>query len=134
MSSGVRQTVVCKGCGEKFSALSIKVRAGRAKFHSKECYDKHRASSITIQRQQAVFHQKKHKYGLSKDEYLLLFEKQNNCCAICNISFDVKRAVVDHCHNTGRVRGLLCNECNTLLGMAKENDQVLIKAAEYLRV
>jgi hypothetical protein len=56
---------------------------------------------------------------------------QNNKCAICQ---DVmKKPCVDHNHNTGLVRKLLCSHCNSVLGMAKDNIQVLENAIEYLK-
>ena len=63
-----------------------------------------------------------------------MFKKQNNKCAICGIEFsDNNKAFVDHCHKTNRVRGLLCTRCNTLLGMAKDNIEILQKAITYLQ-
>lgn len=71
------------------------------------------------------------KYGITKDEYERLSEEQGHRCAICGGSGS-RRLVVDHCHETKRVRGLLCNHCNLMLGHARDSAQVLRAGAEYL--
>lgn len=74
------------------------------------------------------------KHGLSVKEYSALLEKQNHCCAICGKhQSDFKGALcVDHNHVTGQKRGLLCKQCNLVLGNAGELVGVLRKAVAYL--
>lgn len=62
-------------------------------------------------------------------------EAENYSCMICGITEDeIGRALdVDHCHGSGKVRGLLCNPCNTVLGHAKDRADILEAAAKYLR-
>jgi hypothetical protein len=57
---------------------------------------------------------------------------QNNQCAICKEKF-AKTPHVDHCHTTGKVRGLLCWQCNIGIGLLKDNIEVCLAAADYLR-
>lgn len=78
-------------------------------------------------------------YNLDAQQYLDMINKQNNCCAICNKpehrilkTGDIKPLSVDHNHTTGEVRALLCNDCNALLGFAKENIGVLQNAITYI--
>lgn len=76
------------------------------------------------------------KYSLSAKDYEALLHSQNGRCAICGTDSpsrgrDIKFHV-DHCHSTGVVRGLLCNECNTGLGKFKDNIDILLEAAGYL--
>lgn len=71
------------------------------------------------------------KYGLSIADYDVLAEKQNGVCAICGEP-DKQRLAVDHNHETGVVRGLLCRLCNLGLGHFKDRPGVLTKAAKYL--
>lgn len=59
-----------------------------------------------------------------------MVKNQNGCCLLCNIK--PKKIVVDHCHKTGKVRGLLCNECNRAIGLLKENILTLKNAINYL--
>ncbi len=70
------------------------------------------------------------RYGLSPEGFTALFVEQEGKCAIC----DLVRGdlCVDHCHATGRVRGLLCRECNVAIGFLKENHAVMLSAARYI--
>lgn len=73
-------------------------------------------------------------YGISVEDWSRMYEEQNGCCAICNrhqAEFK-KRLSVDHCHKTGKIRGLLCQPCNHAIGLFKENTYVIQKALEYL--
>ncbi len=72
-------------------------------------------------------------YGLTREEYEELRNKQDSKCAICSNTFisDTKTHV-DHCHSTGKVRGLLCGPCNQALGLFKEDLTLLEKASLYL--
>ena len=74
------------------------------------------------------------RYGITKEEYLSMFQEQEGCCKICSASqLDLKRPlVVDHCHSSMKVRGLLCDNCNNGLGKFKDNLQFLNNAMEYL--
>ena len=73
-------------------------------------------------------------YGLSAEAYRDMLAQQNNSCKICKThQNNLKRKLfVDHCHETGKVRGLLCQYCNTMLGNAKDNVLVLQSAINYL--
>ena len=74
----------------------------------------------------------KRTYDLSIEEYDALRASQNNCCKICLISFDETMPQVDHCHDTGAIRGMLCKSCNQMLGFARDNVKVLQEAITYL--
>lgn len=71
-------------------------------------------------------------YGITLEQKQALFEKQGASCAICKSNSPVIRWHLDHCHRTKRVRGILCNNCNLMIGHAKDNPQTLIEAANYL--
>lgn len=73
------------------------------------------------------------KYELSAKEYLHLAEKQKNCCGICMERKPRRELFVDHCHNSDRVRGLLCRTCNIALGYFKDDEQYLLAAINYLK-
>ena len=76
---------------------------------------------------------REYKYGLSPDNYKELLKKQKTQCIICRQSFtEINVPCVDHDHNTGKIRGLLCRECNKLLGIAKDNSAILNNAVHYL--
>ena len=73
-------------------------------------------------------------YGLSEKDYIGLISKQKNKCAICNKSFSKTRPVVDHCHKTGKIRGILCICCNSRLERLHSNDiRWIMKAQEYMK-
>ena len=78
----------------------------------------------------------KHKYGIGVADYDRMLAAQGGGCAICgSIKSYSKRGGrfhVDHCHATGKVRGLLCQACNTTLGQMRENPDTLRAAAAYL--
>ena len=76
----------------------------------------------------------KRTYGLSKKQYLALFEKQNNQCpgCLCEITPYTRKSHVDHDHETGEVRGILCMGCNSGLGYLKDDVKRLERLTQYL--
>lgn len=72
-------------------------------------------------------------YGISIDDYLNIMQNQNSVCKICRQECKTKYSLsVDHNHETGKVRGLLCNRCNRAIGMFEDNPDLLRKAANYI--
>jgi hypothetical protein len=103
----------CRGCG----GLVAPERYGKALYCSDEC-------KIRSRRHEA--------YGLTQDELGLLLA-QHDVCAICGAGeWGKKGPQVDHCHETGRVRGVLCVNCNNGLGRFDDDPIRLRAAAEYL--
>jgi hypothetical protein len=82
--------------------------------------------------------ERERKFGISRQEYANIFLKQNGVCAICKQPETatrlgtVKSLSVDHCHTSGKVRGLLCSDCNTGIGKMKESREALLAAIRYL--
>ena len=72
----------------------------------------------------------KHRYGINLVDYNQMLSEQDGKCKICKT--EAKRLVVDHCHTTKRVRGLLCSPCNTGIGMLKESENILRRAINYI--
>jgi len=74
------------------------------------------------------------KYGLTSEQYDEILTKQNFSCAICkeHMSGFKQALAVDHCHSTGKVRGLLCTGCNTAIGSMKDDTERLRNAVAYL--
>lgn len=72
----------------------------------------------------------KSRYGITLDQYNAMLQEQCGLCAICKKPGDL---AVDHCHVTGRVRGLLHRTCNTALGLLQDSPEFLDNAAAYLR-
>jgi hypothetical protein len=84
-------------------------------------------------------HKLKNRYGLTLAEYKIKLESQNGLCAICNkpetkkMKGKVQYLAVDHCHNTGLTRGLLCDSCNRTLGNMSDDISLLNNAILYLK-
>lgn len=91
---------------------------------------------------QLAKNQRLRKYGITLDQYNDLRQNQNYKCAICNKhettvaqgrAYTTDHALhVDHCHDSGKIRGLLCTNCNTILGKCHDNPDVLKNAINYL--
>lgn len=73
----------------------------------------------------------KTRYGISLEEFNSLLESQEGKCKICKDELD-GAGVLDHCHGTLKVRGILCRTCNAGLGQFKDSIEILRKAVEYL--
>jgi hypothetical protein len=74
------------------------------------------------------------KYGLTNEQWLSLFEKQGNCCAICKTKTPNRNQwCTDHDHSTGKVRGILCHHCNRALGLFQDSLSHLASATAYLQ-
>lgn len=80
-------------------------------------------------------------YGITVAEYDVMYDKQNGVCAICDLEETAKdritgkprKLAVDHCHKTGKVRGLLCTNCNTAIGRLKDDLSLFRAAVRYLK-
>ena len=81
------------------------------------------------------------KYGIEPEDYDRMLEDQKYCCAICNEKLVISlsrlkythKAVIDHCHTTGKIRGILCARCNQALGLFRDSIDNLKKAIDYLK-
>lgn len=75
------------------------------------------------------------KYGITEEQVTAMRDAQDNRCGVClRPEHELKRRgfVVDHCHTTGVVRGLLCDNCNKALGLLYDDPEVMRRAAEYI--
>lgn len=123
----------CMTCGEMKPAKDfylVKPRRGRKAHLYPHC----KGCAIDIQR----VRQLRGKYGMTIEEYQRKVEEQGNLCAICRLSETVVRdgrivmLGVDHDHDTGLNRGLLCRGCNIGIGNLKDDPALLRAAADYL--
>lgn len=81
----------------------------------------------------------KYRYGITAEDYNALLKNQDYSCAICKTKDPSSKRKgsskfhVDHCHSTGKIRGLLCNSCNTAIGHLNDDETNLVAALRYLR-
>ena len=73
------------------------------------------------------------RFGITPEDYKRMLAEQKGVCAICNKPDNKRRLSLDHYHETGQIRGLLCANCNHLLGNAQDNEDTLLAAIQYLR-
>lgn len=140
-------TKLCRQCNTVKPISSFGTQRGKPRHHCKECknkesrewYEKNKDRKRELSKQYK--HIKKNQdlqkaYGITLDEYNRMLAEQSNCCKICNTHQDkLKRILcVDHNHVTGKVRGLLCDNCNRSLGLLKDNLTVLRNAVKYLEI
>jgi hypothetical protein len=136
---------LCTKCGVEKDSGSFR-RDSRnldgLQYQCRECaaaYQKLYYSEYPEKRREGIL---KHKYGLSWSTYMNMYEKQDGRCAICKKELDpiqmgkIKSPTVvnvDHDHETGEVRGLLCGTCNSGLGHFKDSEKLMLNAINYLR-
>lgn len=114
----------CKACS------SIK---GKARYHLNPEKYKVKVREYNRAHKEIRFLRRLKEKGVPLAWYHETLTRQNNCCAICSKPENGKRLAVDHCHTTNRLRGLLCSNCNTLLGLAHDDIKTLERAIEYLK-
>jgi len=154
------QTLLCKKCGERKDKIdfpvhnySVPMPDGTFRKHHKQrrsCFgclrakriesdSKHPPDELAAKRRIASIKCRLKKYGLTIDQAFKILDQQNHTCKICKvkISFDqsdgFSRACIDHCHSTMKVRGILCGNCNTAIGMLGDDITVIQSAASYLQ-
>lgn len=135
-------TRICSACSEKKPISEFnrnKSKPGGYTTQCKDCVKAYRDSNKEYYSNYNSQYRKryphtyqrhlKYTYGLSPEQYESLATQQSYLCLICNKE---AKLVVDHCHSTGQVRGLLCQKCNTALGKFNEDTAILRRAIAYL--
>lgn len=136
----------CTKCKEYFptSAFGVKSwinkdgsKTTKPKSHCRKCINTdnlkryHENPSTKSAHRSASYRHRIKSYGLTFEEYDNLLESQDSSCAVCG-SKPNRSLVIDHCHTTGKVRGLLCDLCNKALGNVKDNVGTLKGLIKYL--
>lgn len=73
------------------------------------------------------------RHGISPVEFWTLYEEQDGTCPICDKAISAEDSAIDHNHETGKVRGILCKSCNRALGLLGDNPKTLKRAEKYLK-
>lgn len=111
---------------EKYKALN--------RIWYKENIEQQKAYNYSRRDKSRDYHLKK-LYGMSSTDYIVMLQKQNGQCAICfQFPNDKKPLAVDHCHKTGKIRGLLCTRCNLSIGALNDDPLLLESAIKYLNI
>jgi len=120
----------CKKCKDKATATWRDThRSDRSEYQKK-----YRELNRDKLNETAKKHHYLRRYGITKEKAAVLIEKAENKCQICGDGFSKENpAHIDHDHNTGIVRGVLCRCCNSGLGLFKDNPDILKLALEYLK-
>lgn len=102
-------------------------------FHFRTDSNSYRNTCKACRRKHHYSYNLERRYGMSLEDKVRMFEDQGRTCKICDYKGSVHNDFhVDHCHDTGKVRGLLCNNCNAGLGMFQDNLELLFMAIGYL--
>ena len=130
----------CELCTVKFTALTNKQRFCTKKCGETKWNQTNVARKLTTVNAWKVKNPDKAKaiklkryYGLTLEQYRAMEIEQGHVCKICNNKCKTGRDLsVDHCHKTGKVRGLLCSTCNYMLGSAMDDTSILANGIVYL--
>lgn len=112
---------MCGRCGKTLPITEFRLRTKNEVHRHSWCNTCDSAYSRDLHRKRA--------YGITVEQYNSLYNTQNGRCAICARQ---RRLVVDHCHQTGTIRGLLCHSCNTGIGHLGDTSVALMRAVCYL--
>jgi hypothetical protein len=125
---------ICISCQREDAKKYYNPKAAKEERNTPEYKEKFR-NYMREYMQEHPFLGLKYRYGLSEEDFKRMLEEQNNTCASCHLSFSLeRRPTVDHNHKTEKVRGLLCGQCNRVIGMANDNVDILVDAIEYLKL
>ena len=121
----------CKPCSYKYNSAQKKKH--REKFNARE---RDRWAKMSPEDRYFSWASKPGVHGITKDTFFALYKKQGGVCPICNkelpLDFGKDIFVLDHCHSTKVIRGILCQLCNRGLGHFKDCQQTLQRAIQYL--
>lgn len=107
----------CKACCSEKSAK-------RYRENKEKCKEEHR-KWVSKNKEKVAFSKAKSSYGISREEY----DSLKRVCQICGAT---ENLVIDHSHQSGRIRGMLCHNCNKGLGFFKDNPILLNRASDYV--
>ena len=136
----------CKQCTKNKPITEFRKRKRKTKLGIKEYYESYCKACEAINNKEWMAEHKeerqvvdfcrnlKRKFNMTKEQYYIMLTSQNGGCAICTKpkSESGKALAVDHCHDTLKIRGLLCNECNTAIGLFFDRVDLLEAAIKYL--
>lgn len=118
----------CKECVGRENEDHLKIRLEKEPSYTRDRQKRWEEKGDNKRRRNLIS-----RYGIMVEQYDELLESQNHQCAICKGVMDEgKRLAVDHCHTTGKIRGILHVRCNTAIALFKDSPEICRNAAEYL--
>jgi hypothetical protein len=120
----------CKACGPN-TRVRRRMSDGKSVIRCARLGETRKASPEV--RKRAKTRERITRYGITLEQYDHLIASQNGRCAICLQGPTGQRLSIDHCHASGKVRGLLCTNCNAALGMLGDDPARLARAMTYLQ-
>lgn len=141
----------CRGCVSDRSVAHYKANPEQARAREKrrerdwaaDTKRRWEREGIDVRRKKRAEQNVRRVFGISLDEYEFRFEQQGGLCEICGCEIGlygrsrdlpegVRKAHLDHNHETGKIRSFLCDRCNVMIGMSQEDISTLLTAIEYL--
>ena len=141
---GVR---LCRGCyykKERPNRGNKEAQAQQRKEYKQQYFQRNKEKIIQKRKENPINSDKqflysiKSKYGVSELEYKTMLEQSNYCCDICGSKQiqnpkNKDKLCIDHCHTTGKTRGLLCRGCNLAIGYFKDDTTVIENSIKYIK-
>lgn len=125
--------ILCKGCSIEYEENNFYLnKTGYYHPFCKSCNTIRTREWRRNNTEKHYLNKLKEKFKLTKEDYFILVEKQGYVCAICNQEESNRRLSVDHCHDTGKIRGLLCRSCNLAIGYFNDDVDVMKQAIIYI--
>lgn len=125
--------------GELFECRCCKVEKTADNFYTQRDIGNIRLATSKCKQCQIDYQMMK-SFGITSEQYDVMLENQEYSCAICKVHIEEyktqgyrNRFAVDHCHNSNKIRGLLCDSCNRGIGLFKESTESLMSAVKYLQ-
>lgn len=116
----------CKECGAKLAKKYREKNADKMRKYHQTRYEENKERLLKDGRKFRM----KRLYGVTWEQFEAMLA-QGGCCAICDGKL-TSEANIDHCHTTGKVRALLCWDCNSGLGLLNDDPELMRRAAEYI--
>ena len=141
------ETKVCTMCGEEKPLTAYRNRGGSqthlVKSRCNTClYKEHRRWTEANPDRVREYREKDSwtlakrcaRRGITPEQLIDAYERQEECCAICKKDVELIDSAIDHNHDTGEFRGVLCKQCNRALGMFRDSPEILQNAVDYLKM
>lgn len=132
------ETKECRKCGDVLPVSAFGKRSSTKDGLQSYCYECQKADNRERWKARPDWKNRdinlRRRYKISQADFRLMSDSQGNRCKLCGVHEDERQLVVDHCHDTGEVRGLLCSHCNQgigFLGDGRDLD-IFIQAIDYL--